>query len=246
MISNELVDGGSSSSLSKVIQSHDSKENKLSDVSMVQSTSTKTQFNSIDVESISRTIALASVITWLGETFGGTSGALPISTLLTILFTTLCPGPTSQLRSTGETLGTSLLYLFFATAGAPGIAIADSVKSSFLPISAFLVVLYSIHSIILILCRYAAQQLHLRRRKSQGEASNVLEEGWDTQSPFLPQRLLVASSAAIGGPATAAALAQANGWPSLIGPALLVGNLGYAIATFCGLLFYTVIKNTIL
>jgi uncharacterized membrane protein len=49
---------------------------------------------------------------------------------------------------------------------------------------------------------------------------------------------LVASSAAIGGPATAVALAQANGWKSLIAPSLLVGNLGYAIATFCGIAFH--------
>jgi hypothetical protein len=69
------------------------------------------------------------------------------------------------------------------------------------------------------------------------------EENWDASSPFLPQRLLVASSAAIGGPATAVALAQANGWTSLIGPSVLVGNLGYAVATFCGLIFYAALKH---
>ena len=53
-----------------------------------------------------------------------------------------------------------------------------------------------------------------------------------------PQRLLVGSSAAIGGPATAAALAKSFKWESLLSPSLLVGNVGYAIATFIGLLFY--------
>lgn len=53
-----------------------------------------------------------------------------------------------------------------------------------------------------------------------------------------PQRLLAASSAAIGGPATAAALAQSHQWDSLLTPSLLVGNVGYAVATFIGLLFY--------
>ena len=53
-----------------------------------------------------------------------------------------------------------------------------------------------------------------------------------------PQRLLTTSSAAIGGPATAAALTQSNQWDSLLTPSLLVGNVGYAIATFIGLLFY--------
>ena len=53
-----------------------------------------------------------------------------------------------------------------------------------------------------------------------------------------PQRLLVGSSCAIGGPATAAALAKSFEWNSLLSPSLLVGNVGYAIATFIGLLFY--------
>ena len=48
---------------------------------------------------------------------------------------------------------------------------------------------------------------------------------------------------AIAGSATAAALAQANGWNSLVGPSLLVGNLGYAIATFMGIAFYGVFKK---
>ena len=48
----------------------------------------------------------------------------------------------------------------------------------------------------------------------------------------------LASSAAIGGPATAAALAKANGWSSLVTPSLLVGNLGYAVATFAAIVFY--------
>lgn len=54
-----------------------------------------------------------------------------------------------------------------------------------------------------------------------------------------PQRLLVASSAAIGGPATAAALAKSFRWESLLTPSLIVGNVGYAVATFIGLLFYS-------
>ena len=57
-----------------------------------------------------------------------------------------------------------------------------------------------------------------------------------------PQRLLVASSAAIGGPATAAALAKSFRWESLLTPSLIVGNVGYAVATFIGLLFYSVYR----
>jgi uncharacterized membrane protein len=45
---------------------------------------------------------------------------------------------------------------------------------------------------------------------------------------------------AIGGPATAAALAKSFRWKSLMTPSLLVGNVGYAVATFIWLLFYGV------
>jgi uncharacterized membrane protein len=48
----------------------------------------------------------------------------------------------------------------------------------------------------------------------------------------LPAReLYLASNANVGGPTTAAAMAQAKQWPKLVLPALLVGILGYATAT---------------
>ena len=54
--------------------------------------------------------------------------------------------------------------------------------------------------------------------------------------------LLIASNANIGGPATASALAVGNGWPSLVTPALLVGNLGFAIATPLSLLLHAALQ----
>lgn len=47
-------------------------------------------------------------------------------------------------------------------------------------------------------------------------------------------RLLTASQATIGGPATAAALAEANNWPHLVIPGVLMGILGYATANYMG------------
>ena len=48
----------------------------------------------------------------------------------------------------------------------------------------------------------------------------------------LPKReLFLASNANVGGPTTAAAMAQAKEWKTLVLPALLVGILGYATAT---------------
>eukprot|EP00898_Chlorokybus_atmophyticus_P000438 jgi/Chlat1/1395/Chrsp12S01969 len=47
--------------------------------------------------------------------------------------------------------------------------------------------------------------------------------------------VLVASNANVGGPATAAAMATARGWPNLVQPALLTGTLGYTVGTGLGI-----------
>jgi uncharacterized membrane protein len=186
---------------------------------------------SVTVEKISESLALAAMATWFGELIGGSSAALPLSTLLTILFTMVFPGKAKSLKKTGEVIGTTLLYFFFATAGAPGLSIAESVKSAFFPIALFLSILYGIHGLVLTLVRTIIE-FNRRRRVSNME-----------DDPLSPQMLLVASSAAIGGPATAAALAKANGWKSLVEPSLIVGNIGYAVATFAGILFHTIFSS---
>ncbi|KAH9298675.1 hypothetical protein KI387_030357, partial [Taxus chinensis] len=48
--------------------------------------------------------------------------------------------------------------------------------------------------------------------------------------------ILVASNANIGGPATAAAMANCRNWKELVQPAILVGTLGYTIGTAVGCL----------
>jgi len=48
-------------------------------------------------------------------------------------------------------------------------------------------------------------------------------------------RLLIASQACIGGPSTACALAEANEWPHLVAPGILLGVLGYAIGNYAGI-----------
>jgi len=180
--------------------------------------------DSFDVESVSHCLSVATIMISLGIKIGGHSSALPVATLLSIVFATFAPQKfIKKLRPTSEVLGTCLLYLFFATAGAPGLAIADSVRASFLPLSLFLLSLYGFHTFFIEVCR----RIFRRRFKAS----------------MLPQRLLCASSASIGGPATAAALASSNGWNSLVTPSLLVGNLGYAIATFIGILFHALSRQ---
>lgn len=53
--------------------------------------------------------------------------------------------------------------------------------------------------------------------------------GWIFRLPH--RELYLASNANVGGPTTAAAMAQAKNWNSLVLPALLIGVLGYASAT---------------
>jgi hypothetical protein len=73
--------------------------------------------------------------------------------------------------------------------------------------------------------------LRMRRRRYNHETNTQTQtkesNSESSDSALLPQRLLIASSAAIGGPATAAALVKANKWDSRVAPALIVGNLGY-------------------
>ena len=186
--------------------------------------------NDITIQSVSTVLSLAAIFVAAGDRIGGVSASIPISTLLTVLFTMTFPeNILKSIRPAGTVLGTSLLYMFFATAGAPGLSLASStIRKSFLPLSFYLSILYSVHGLILWL------GVIVWKKFIQRQGTSPKKEGM-----MAPQRLLVASSAAIGGPATAAALAQANGWKSLIVPSLLVGNLGYAIATFLGLGFYT-------
>jgi uncharacterized membrane protein len=176
----------------------------------------------ITVQTVSTVLFLASTLVWLGEKIGGVSGALPACTLLTIMFASGAPTKwLAPLRPAADILGTFGLYIFFATAGSPGIVVADSVRASLAPLAVFLSALYSVHSLILFACHF------LLRDKYQA---------------FDKTRLLIASSAAIGGPATSVALAQVAGWESLKMPGVLVGNIGYAIATFCGLAYHSFLK----
>lgn len=246
------------------------------------------------MEALSHAMTLAAVLTALGQflnsqlrrltvLLGGATAesprfnlSLPITTLLTVLFSTYYPpdlflSPTTttarprdgngddddsnnNIARAGQTLGTSLLYLFFATAGAPGWRLKDSIQKSFPSIASFLVVLYGVHGCVLLgtrwlITRSAATAATSMDGKHSAKDNNDNDDHDDGRRKHrfwkkvvAPQRLLVASSAAIGGPATAAALAKSFRWESLLTPSLLVGNFGYAVATFIGLLFYGVYR----
>ncbi|KAL3760055.1 hypothetical protein ACHAWU_006603 [Discostella pseudostelligera] len=245
--------------------------------------------SSSSIESFSHAFTLAAVLTSLGQFLNSKlhqiknsinvsknpsslNLSLPITTLLTVLFSMYYPpniflSPTTTtstkqddetttsgssrsrnrsdgqisnnaIAQAGETLGTSLLYLFFATAGAPGWRLKDSIRQSFPSIASFLMILYGVHGMVLWGCRKLI--MTATSTIKDDEKNHDHSKFW--KMAVAPQRLLVASSAAIGGPATAAALAKSVQWESLVTPGLLVGNIGYAVATFIGLLFYSVYR----
>jgi uncharacterized membrane protein len=62
----------------------------------------------------------------------------------------------------------------------------------------------------------------------------------------LPKKeLYLASNANVGGPTTAAAMALSKNWNTLIIPALLVGTIGYATATFIGVLLVPILARLV-
>ena len=180
------------------------------------------------VQRISMVLFLSTVLLWIGEKIGRGGSSLPACTIVTVLFVSCVPPSstflmTPEIQKTANELGLVALYLFFATAGAPGIAVAQSVRTSLIPLTIFLSCLYTFHGAILYTLHRILGPIRF------GGAFQI-------------QRLLVASSAAIGGPATAVALATEAKWKSLMVPSVIVGNIGYAIATFCGLVFHAYYK----
>ena len=98
----------------------------------------------ITVSSVSNALCLAATLLWLGERIGGKAAALPVCTLLTVALASWAPRNLLQpLQQSADCLGMVSLYLFFATAGAPGLAVAKSVRASLLPLGLFLTLLYS-------------------------------------------------------------------------------------------------------
>lgn len=173
----------------------------------------------------SASLAVSCGVLWLASRVAPTGYDLPVATLLMVAAATAGSAVLRPLAPAAEQLGTLLLFLFFATAGWTGGALGLSTfVGGGLPLLGFLGLLYGVHLVVTL---GGGGWLAARSRRS-GRATRF----------FALRQLLLASNACIGGPATASALAVSSGWEKLLIPSVLVGNLGYAVATFLGIGFY--------
>jgi uncharacterized membrane protein len=163
----------------------------------------------ISLSTMSLSIAVASTLVTIGKILtqwllpAGTS-ALPLTSAITVLAATLFPKYFAKIRTAGTAIGILFIQMFFAASGASGsIALVFQQAPSLFVFSTLQI---AIHFIVLVSVGRGIFQLPMNE-------------------------LYLASNANVGGPTTAAAMAQAKNWSRLVLPALLVGILGYATAT---------------
>lgn len=156
-------------------------------------------------------LALSTLLCYLGTSIaryiGYKGGSITVITALTVMLATAFPERLKPLVSSGEGLAAILMQIFFAAVGASG---------SFAAVLATAPALF-VWSLIAI-------SVHLGLVVVVGE--KVLG--------FSLREVALASNACIGGPTTAAGMAQSKGWRSSLVPALLIGIFGYSTATFIG------------
>ena len=105
-----------------------------------------------------------------------------------------------------QEIGTYLIYLFLFVIGVPANIMVVLTEAPLLLVLTFIMVVVN-----MIFCFVSAKLFKFN-----------LEDA------------IIASNANIGGPTTAAGMAISQGWSALVGPAMLIGTLGYVIGNYAG------------
>jgi uncharacterized membrane protein len=154
-------------------------------------------------------LAIAAVVCAAGYLIAGWIGikgtGILFITALTVLLATLFPKRMGAITGADQ-LGTLLMQVFFAVIGAGANVWIVMKTGPVLFLFAGLILL--VHLVFLML------------------------GGWLFKLDL--REIVIASNANMGGPTTAAAMAVSKKWDVLVIPAILVGTLGYAVATFIG------------
>ncbi|MDO5435117.1 MAG: DUF819 family protein [Clostridia bacterium] len=124
-------------------------------------------------------------------------------TTLSVLVATFASRRVEELHGSQE-IGTYLIYLFLFVIGVPANIYTVVTKSPLL-----LVLTGTMVVVNMLFCFIGAKLLKFN-----------LEDA------------IIASNANIGGPTTAAGMAISQGWRDLVGPAMLIGTLGYVIGNY--------------
>jgi uncharacterized membrane protein len=163
----------------------------------------------LSVPGLLAALSLAFALAWAGRWLAALGGypqfAILVTTLLALAAGTLAPRQVGRLSGHQEA-GSALMYVFLASVGAGADVRALLAAAPILFVFASVIIFVHL-AVLLVVGRLFRIDL---------------------------AEMVMASAVAIGGPASAGAIASAKGWQSLLIPGVLCGSLGYAIGSFIG------------